>query len=348
MKVFHVSIAIILSFLPTLSAHALEREKSVANCAGEVVTIKGTVLVRQDSDDAKAKAPIALKPGYNLYAGDVVNTASDGAVKILLKDKTIIDLGGSALFKVAQFKANEGANREVELDMMFGKMRVAVPRKLQGEGKFQIKTRAATMGVRGTEFVVSTALETSNENEKMTPPQTSVVVLQGKVDVAKPGESGNAGSMHLTAGNQVTTSLGAPTSAMVKLNETQLKTVSTSSKVTDNTFSRAVTIENTPMQRTSTSSTASNNGGASSSSTARSPAEASNGSGNSSATTTVAANAPLAGSIQSSMASIAAEVPTVAVSFSELGVPGATSVANAAGPVTQNKSSYHVTVVVAQ
>jgi hypothetical protein len=332
MKVFHVSIAIILSFLPILSAHALEREKSVANCAGEVVTIKGTVLVRQDSDDEKTKQPIALKPGNNLYPGDVVNTASDGAVKILLKDKTIVDLGGSSLFKVAQFKPNEGANREVELDMMFGKMRVAVPRKLEGDGKFQIKTRAATMGVRGTEFVVSTALETSNENEKVTPPQTSVVVLQGKVDVAKPGEAGNASSsLHLTAGNQVTTSVGAPTGAMVKLNQTQLKTVSTSSKVTDNTFSRAVTIENTPMQRTSSTATVSNNGGSSASATARSPA-----------------SAPLVGSLQSSMANIAAEVPTVAVSFSELGVPGATSVANAAGPVTQNKSSYHVTVVVAQ
>jgi hypothetical protein len=347
MKVFCVSIAIILSFLPTLTAHALEREKSVENCAGEVVTIKGTVLVRQDSDDAKAIAPIALRPGNNLYPGDVVNTGSDSAVKILLKDKTIIDLGGSALFKVAQFKANQGANREVELDVMFGKMRVAVPRKLEGDGKFQIKTRAATMGVRGTEFVVSTALETTNENQKITPPQTSVVVLQGKVDVAKPGESVNANSMHLTAGNQVTTSVGVPTGTMVKLNETQMRTVSTSSKVTDNTFSRAVTIENTPMQRTSTNATASNNnGGSASGATTRSPAEANGGSG--SAATAAIASAPLAGSVQSSMANIAAEVPTVSVSFSELGVPGATSVVNAAGPVTQNKSSYHVTVVVAQ
>ena len=325
--------------------HALEREKSVANCAGEVVTVHGTVLVRQDNDDpkadAKTKAPIVLKAGNNLYPGDVVNTASDGAVKILLKDKTIIDLGGSALFKVAQFKPNDGANRQVELDMMFGKMRVAVPKKVEGEGKFQIKTRAATMGVRGTEFVVSTALETSNENEKTTPPQTSVVVLQGKVDVAKPGDASAAVPTHLTAGNQLTAQVGAPPSAMVKLNETQLNTVSASSKVTDNTFSRAVTIEAAPAQKAASPNAVANN---SSSSSTRAPAEAGSGAGS----TVAAGAAPLAGSLQSAMATIAAEVPTVAVSFSELGVPGAPSVVNATGPVTQNKSTYHVTVVVAQ
>jgi hypothetical protein len=304
------TIAIILSFIPVSQSFALEREKSVENCAGEVVSVHGTVLVRQDGDNGK-KAPIALQPGNNLYPGDVVNTSSDGAVKILLKDKTIVDLGGSALFKVAQFKPKGGSDREVELDMMFGKMRVAVPKKLTGTGKFQIKTRAATMGVRGTEFVVDSVQGSSNEG-KVTAPKTDVTVLQGKVDVAKSGAPSDSGTAHLTAGSQISTQVGLATSALVKLNPAQVANVATGSRVKDNTFSRAVTIE-------------SNLGSGGSS--GRSPASGS----------------ALAGSVQSAMEKAAKDVPVVVVPPSMLVPTGPTG-----GPTNQNNRSYHVTVVVTQ
>ncbi len=359
---------IFLSLWTAPISNALERVQSVQNCAGEVVSVQGTVLIRQDDQDkSKNEKSIQLQAGNNVFAGDLINTGSNGSVKILLKDKTIVDLGPSSLFKVTQFKPKKGADREVDLDMMFGKVRIGVSKKITGTGKFNIKTKAATMGVRGTEFVVSSALDVSDSKEKSTPPKTEVTVLQGKVDVAQIGAA-QAAPSHLTAGTQLVTNSGGPPGAMVKLNETQLTSVSSSSKVADNTFTKAVTIAPSTEQRstsTSSSSTASSSSGSSSS---RAPAEANgstsssgaNSASSASANTSATANnssgasaslisaPPLAGSIQSSLATVAAAVPTVNVSFSEIGVPGAPSVVNIASPITQANRSYHVTVVVSQ
>ena len=360
-------------------AQALEREKSVEDCAGEVVSVSGTVLVRQDAAaTGRSPASIQLKPGNNVFQGDVINTSSDGAVKILLKDKTIVDLGASAVFKVALFKKNEGSNRQVNLDMMFGKMRVAVPQKINGKGEFKIKTRAATMGVRGTEFVVNSPMELTNHvdskvDKGLSAPKTEVTVLQGKVDVASAGPAAAAAPAHLTAGSQMSTQVGAP-SAVVKLNDAQMASVSTGSKVQDNTFTKAVTIESSPERSSNSSSSSStaSNSNSNSGSKNRSPAEASSSdknsndkssgdkssvasSGNSSGSvSTASASAPppppppLPGSLQSTLASITANIPTVPVTVSDMrDIPGSQSVQNAvAPPVQQKQSSYHVVVVV--
>jgi hypothetical protein len=341
MWVYRDQFVIILSCVLSANAYALEREKTVANCAGEVVSIHGAVLVRQDSAvTGRAPASIQLQPGNNVYPGDVINTGSDGAVKILLKDKTIVDLGASALFKIAQFKANSGSDRQVGLDMMFGKMRIAVPKKITGKGEFKIKTRAATMGVRGTEFVVATALDGSAAGNKgtKTEPKTDVTVIQGKVDVAKAGIAVTSDPVHLTAGSQITAQAGVP-NTIIQLNTVQMTTVANTSHVADNTFTKAVTIENTPEPKSSsTSNSGSTASNGSTHSSDRKPADANSSS---------APAAPLAGSVQSSLAGIAANAPTIPVKFSDIGVPGAPSVQSAVLPVAQqNKSSYHVTVVV--
>jgi hypothetical protein len=323
MRVWTLKSAIFLSSIGLqlgLPSFALEREKSVENCAGEVVSLQGKVLLRHVVK-GKTDETLTLKAGNNIYPGDVINTGSDGAVKILLKDKTIVDLSASSLFEVAQFNPKEGGNREVELDMMFGKMRVAVTKKLNGTGKFKLKTRAATMGVRGTEFVA-----TSSNDSKA--PETDVVVLQGKVDFAKTDAGVDSKqAVHLTAGNQVTTLPGDAVSQVQKLNPTQMNQVTSTSKMIDNTFLKAVTVTSNPPTRGSNTTSANQ-----SDSSGRTPAAQS--------------QAPAVGSLQSAVATMAAQVPTIPVSITEIGVPGAPSVVNTVGPVTQNNRTYHVTVVV--
>lgn len=315
MRTVRWGIGIILSScIVSFGAHALE-------VAGEVVSVHGTAYVRQDGATQLQK-PIALKPAQNVYAGDVINTSSDGAVKILLKDKSIVDLGASSLFKVEKFAAKEGGNREVDLDMKFGRLRVSVSKKITGTGKFNVKTRAATMGVRGTEFVVDSALGDSAAGK--TAPKTDVTVLQGKVDVQGSSPSGAAAKINsLVAGNQISTQVGL-TSSMIKLNDTQLAQVASVGKVEDNTFTKAITIEVKPESKASAD---------------RMPASDPAKGG----------EAPVAGSIASEVAAMAAEAPSVPVSFSEIGVPGAPSVVNInTSPVNQVNQSYRVTVVVGQ
>ena len=388
----------ILSVCISFHAYALDRVNSVAESAGEIVSVSGNALIRQENQKGKSEAPFQLKPGQNVYAGDVINTGSDGAVKILLKDKSIVDVGASALFKVEKFKLNHGSDREVDLDMKFGKMRIGVSKKITGQGKFNIKTRAITMGVRGTELVISSALDAPVGN-KTEVPKTEVTVLQGKVDVAKVGISQNTPSVQLTAGTQISSQSPLNSGGMVKLNDVQMSTVSNTSKVADNTFTKAVTIEPTqesraqaqassssPSSSSSTSSTAaaasssssssgttkdskdskdangnapasnstaaSNNSSGSGSSAARAPAEIAGGptqgQGNNQAPPAAPMIPALPGSFQSTIAGMAASVPTVNVSFSELGVPGAPSVVTAANPTNRTNRSYHVTVKVSQ
>ena len=130
--------------------------------AGEVVSVQGSVFVRPDG----RKAGHELKPakaGDSVYAGDVVNTPSNGKIKILMKDKSIIDLGSSALFKVEHFSGNSGSDRQADVSMMYGTMRAAITQKITGKGRFNVRTPAATMGVRGTEFVVKSEVRNMNE-----------------------------------------------------------------------------------------------------------------------------------------------------------------------------------------
>ena len=114
------------------------------------MSVIGKALVRKDGEETKNS--VTLIPGDSVYEGDVINTPSNGAVKLLLQDKTLVDLGPSSLFKVNKFVPNQGENREVELGMMYGTVRTAVTKKLQGKGKFNIRTPSATIG--RTEFVV--------------------------------------------------------------------------------------------------------------------------------------------------------------------------------------------------
>lgn len=339
MRTVNWDIGIILSFgIFCFNASALEREGANPEAAGEVVSVHGRVYVRQDAE-GKDKA-IPLRPAQNVFAGDVINTASDGAIKILLKDKSIVDLGASSLFKVAGFKPNSGTDREVDLDMKFGRLRVSVSKKITGGGKFNVKTRAATMGVRGTEFVVNSALGDAKSGANA--PKTDVTVLQGRVDVQAPASAGAAPKVNsLTAGGRISAQVGVAPS-LVQLNTQQMASIAAVNKVADNTFAKAITIE-----------APENNAGRAPASEGSKPAGGSSagaasdtGSANASS---VASEQPAAGTLASAVADIAASAPTVPVSFTEIGVPGAPSVVNVTtNPVNQVNRSYRVTVIVGQ
>ncbi|MGZ6370075.1 MAG: FecR family protein, partial [Bdellovibrionota bacterium] len=242
--------------------------------AGEVVSVSGTVLIRPDGEGNKILKP--AKPGDALHAGDVINTASSAKVKILLHDKTILDIGPSALFKMDKYKENAGADRQVDANMVYGSVRAAVAQKLGGNGHFRLKTPTAIMGVRGTEFVVSAQAPSlqqlkgviSNPDKPMlsqrslasvggsgngmssaiSAARTEITVLQGAVDVQqKPTSTDKPASkqpVSLTAGKQMTMKEGEAAPAKpVTVEPQKLSQISAESRVADNTFSKAVVID---------------------------------------------------------------------------------------------------------
>jgi hypothetical protein len=209
------------------------------NLAGAIVSVKDLAYILPGG---KASAKVAAKPGASIHVHDSITISDSGAVKILLSDHSIIDLGPSTVFKIDEYLQKHGSDREVEVSMKGGSVRGAVTEKLTGTGKFHLKTPSATMGVRGTEFVAQTDAKGA----------TQFTVLQGQVEVAQSSPSGksNSGSfgsgkaVTVKAGQQVTSSVNAALpSKPVTLSASALGKIASSTKFADNTFSKAVTIE---------------------------------------------------------------------------------------------------------
>ncbi|MDR3606427.1 MAG: FecR family protein [Oligoflexia bacterium] len=250
-----------------------------ANAAGDVVSLDGTAFARSDAKGEKDATTRNLKPGDSIYPQDVVNTGSNGHIKILMRDKSIVDLGPSSLFKVDHFdNKSGGTDREVEVSLPYGTMRAAIAQKLTGKGKFKVRTPSATMGVRGTEFIVKAEITNMEQLGKMinhpgeVPPgaigrnpasdsgTTSVTVLQGQVDMSHhdfdasavagrtpsaAGGSPSPGVISLTAGTQLSSNQasGIAENKPVQVDSQQISTLTSTAKMTDTTFQKAVTVE---------------------------------------------------------------------------------------------------------
>ena len=156
---------------------------------GSIVETKGGALIRSER---KGGQPVRIaKKGDPVFVGDTVNTSSSASVKVLMNDKTIIDIGASALFHVKKVEGG-GPGRKIEIGLPYGTARAAVAKPLGPGGEFKVRSSAATMGVRGTEFVISSTIDSPAQiNRSVTPasssagqaPRTTVTVLQGLVAV---------------------------------------------------------------------------------------------------------------------------------------------------------------------
>jgi FecR protein len=228
--VFLISLLYFAFALPQ-SAYAEESN----NSAGAIVTVNGLAEVLRGGSKS------TVKPGDSIFVHDVINVAKDGSVKVLLKDRSILDIGAGSQFSVDKYVPGNGSDREVDLAIAHGTLRSAVTQKVEGAGKFRVKTNNATMGVRGTDFIVQADTK------------TQVTVLQGSVEVAPgtgSGDGSSRGSQHSTGkslmlkpGQQVVASSGAPLPEKANtLDAGALRNLSNTSRVADNTYSRAITI----------------------------------------------------------------------------------------------------------
>ena len=185
----------------------------------------------------------------------------------LFNDKSIMDLGQSSLFKVEEFESRENPEeRKVEMSLGYGRIRAAINQKVGNLGKFKIKTRAATMGVRGTEFYVISEIEENPAGKESksgtlgSDPalKTQVVVTEGKVEVsaAKGGEASSRfeSPVEVLPGEKFTASLNlggsqeggrypASVASVEKVAPEEMKSVVSEGKLQDTTFAQSIQIE---------------------------------------------------------------------------------------------------------
>lgn len=117
---------------------------------GVIKTLKGEVSVQRGSELMTAVL------GAELFAADTLQTSANGSVGILLHDDARLSLGPDSTMSLDQFSFNPQSHdgqadvsiKQGTLSVISGKLTEKRP------GALQVKTPAAILAVRGTEFSV--------------------------------------------------------------------------------------------------------------------------------------------------------------------------------------------------
>lgn len=109
----------------------------------------------------------------DLEWNDLLQTQHSGRLRAGLADGSILSLGSDSELKVLQ---HDQASQQTSLEMNFGKVRSQVVKVTQPNGKFEMKTPNAVIGVIGTDFFVG------YEGNK-----TTVICYRGQVSVTPMG-----------------------------------------------------------------------------------------------------------------------------------------------------------------
>ncbi len=120
---------------------------------GRVKTASGTVSITRGSEHLPAA------PGVPVYQGDVIETASDGAVGITLVDDSVFSAGPGSQLALTGFHFDFSTSR----GDMLAELRTGTLAVVSGEithttpGAMSIKTPSSILGVRGTTFALEVA-----------------------------------------------------------------------------------------------------------------------------------------------------------------------------------------------
>jgi hypothetical protein len=142
---------IVMLAVATVLAGALP-EFATAQEAGHVKVSRGSVQIERGGQ----KLPAAV--GAAVQAGDVVSTGADGSVGITFLDNSLLSAGPNSVLAIDRFVFDstthqggfESSLQKGTLAVVSGKLAKASPEAMK------VKTPAAVLGVRGTEFLVRT------------------------------------------------------------------------------------------------------------------------------------------------------------------------------------------------
>jgi len=159
----------------------------------------------QTAGEVKALIPAASRNAQTVKVkdaldwNDLLKTDTQGRLRASLTDGSILSLGSNSELKVVR---SDAASQQTSIEVNYGKLRNQVVKITKPDGKYEVKTPNAVIGVIGTDFFVSF------ENN-----QTRVICYVGKVAVTPAagakvfkGDNSSAGSTNavtLTAGQMV-------------------------------------------------------------------------------------------------------------------------------------------------
>lgn len=161
--------------------------------AATVILLKGKVAKRTGQE------PVWIKEGEKIEEGATISTSANGAAKLLLEDRSQINLGPNSSIQV---ESKGGAGSPAMIEMIRGQVRTKVTTDLMEKTnshktKFILRTRSATMGVRGTDFQA-----VFNPDNQI----TSLVTFEGEVAMAKMDPGKEVGLIQPQQAEQLLTS----------------------------------------------------------------------------------------------------------------------------------------------
>lgn len=148
---------------------------------------RAVARVRRSGGELKAGLSAAeLKPrapGDMVYAGELVRTGPNVRAELALADGSLLRLAPDSLLKLAGVALNAQRQREVRLEVLQGGVEAEAASAPKG-AVFEVRTRTAVAGVRGTHFRAvapegATRVETLEGNVALSANQAEVAVEGG-------------------------------------------------------------------------------------------------------------------------------------------------------------------------
>src|ERR1019366_5348824 len=166
----------------------------------------------QTAGEVKALIPAASRNGQtakvkdDLQWSDLLKTEHNGRLRAGLTDGSILSVGSNSELRGVQ---HDAVSQQTSIEMNYGKLRNQVVKVTKPDGKYEVKTPNAVIGVIGTDFYVG------YDNN-----QTTVICYVGKVAVT-PGagakvlksdnaSTGSTNTVMLTAGQMIVIGLDVP------------------------------------------------------------------------------------------------------------------------------------------
>lgn len=139
-----LAISIAVSCLPGSQAFAAD--------IGQIKVSRGSVTIERGGQSLPAD------PGARLQTSDVVRTGSDGSVGITMTDNSLLSAGPNSILALDRYDFDSTTNQgHFEASLRRGTLAVVSGRLAkQSPDAMTVHTPLAILGVRGTEFAVST------------------------------------------------------------------------------------------------------------------------------------------------------------------------------------------------
>lgn len=193
-------------FLGALAALTLMIPQSVWAACGEVLVSKGDIKI-----ESAGVKPTPAKQGTKVCQGDTIVAGVQSRAKVKMEDGNELNISPESRIKIETYEYKPADNKKkVMLNVLYGKVRAAtreenmyVDKAKDGQANtFQVKTKSAVAGVRGTDFLTSFDRKTS---------KTEVITFKGIVEVGAAGPNGAIlNPVQVGAGQRTEALPGAP------------------------------------------------------------------------------------------------------------------------------------------